>query len=540
MNYVGLRWYKCDFHLHTMSSKCYKNQDDTPEMWIKAVKDKGLQCIAVTDHNDYRGIDEIKKIGEENGIVVFPGVELSCSDSKVHMLIIFDVTCGGNEVQEFLAKVNIFSGFLGDSGKTCQGDIFEVCKTAHEMGALVIAAHIDDFSGLGSISFDNIKAVLDREYIDAVQVVNKKYWDQIKSGKGFDEISKDLSDKYGEEISETICKGWYKVYDHALQSELPMLTFSDNPCADGESKHGLWGIGRLYSWLKMNDNPNLESVRQALLSYDMRTRSWFDNIEKPDMEPELWVNSISIKNTVLNDGDIELSFNPQLNTIIGGRGSGKSSVIRSLAGATLSFNTNTNIKSIKDEQIQFYREEGKDKKGIFKSESKIEIYLERVEESYKLVVSDIKGMECQNRSLYKLVDGEWTEVTDINAFNNFKLSVFTQKQIYEIARDPHALLDIIDEAIKNLKDLKIQKDELLSDIISEWIEIWNLEKTIDEEDRIRSEITDIEEQIKKFENSGIAGALAVKQKGEAEKKIVEDYVQERKDATEQIQEAIHK
>ena len=102
------------------------------------------------------------------------------------------------------------------------------------------------------------------------------------------------------------------------------------------------------------------------------------------------------------------------------------------------------------------------------------------------------------------------------------------------------MLDIIDEAIKNLKDLKIQKDELLSDIISEWIEIWNLEKTIDEEDRIRSEITDIEEQIKKFENSGIAGALAVKQKGEAEKKIVEDYVQERKDATEQIQEAIHK
>lgn len=43
MEYVGLRWYKCDFHLHTMSSKCYKDQTDTPELWVNEVKNKGLQ-----------------------------------------------------------------------------------------------------------------------------------------------------------------------------------------------------------------------------------------------------------------------------------------------------------------------------------------------------------------------------------------------------------------------------------------------------------------------------------------------------------------
>ena len=66
MENVGLRWYKCDFHLHTMTSSCYQNKDnDTVNDWITEVKNKGLNCIAVTDHNDYREIDEIKKLGEE-------------------------------------------------------------------------------------------------------------------------------------------------------------------------------------------------------------------------------------------------------------------------------------------------------------------------------------------------------------------------------------------------------------------------------------------------------------------------------------------
>ena len=73
MEYVGLKWYKCDFHLHTMKSKCYRDKDiDTPQSWVEEVKQKGLKCIAITDHNDYRGIDEIKQLCEENDIPYYP------------------------------------------------------------------------------------------------------------------------------------------------------------------------------------------------------------------------------------------------------------------------------------------------------------------------------------------------------------------------------------------------------------------------------------------------------------------------------------
>lgn len=338
MEDVGLRWYKCDFHLHTMTSSCYTNKDiDTVNDWIAEVRNKGLNCIAVTDHNDYRKIDEIKKLGEENNIVVFPGVELSCDTSKIHILVLFDIDCDGNTVQEFLNQLKIFKPNLGDSGHTAEGDIFQACKTAQSMGALVIPAHIDDFSGLSDMSHDNICKLLDRRYINAIQVVNNDIWDNY-ANEGIAMISKKLTEKYGKPISEEQAKKWRKVYEMAKNIDVPMLRFSDNPFSDKSSKHGLWGIGKSYTWLKMSQTPNLESVRQALISYDMRVRKDAECSNIPDKQPNMIIRKIQISDCILNEKeDIQISFNPQMNTIIGGRGSGKSSIIRTIAGAMNSF-----------------------------------------------------------------------------------------------------------------------------------------------------------------------------------------------------------
>lgn len=62
MEYVGLKWYKCDFHLHTMKSKCYRDKDiDTPQSWVEEVKQKGLKCIAnntcFATHQGVKGLE---------------------------------------------------------------------------------------------------------------------------------------------------------------------------------------------------------------------------------------------------------------------------------------------------------------------------------------------------------------------------------------------------------------------------------------------------------------------------------------------------
>lgn len=540
MEYVGLKWYKCDFHLHTMKSKCYRDKDiDTPQSWVEEVKQKGLKCIAITDHNDYRGIDEIKQLCEENDIIAFPGVELSCDSSKVHLLILFDTTCSGENVRDFLSSVGIYSETLGDSASTGQGTIDQVCEKAQGMGALVIAAHIDEFNGICEISYDNVNKLLDRQYLSAVQVVNVDVWEKYQADHNIDAACAKLSEKYGREISKDKAKEWYNTYLQALKSDLPLLSFSDNPCDEGQSKHGLWGIGRSYTWLKMHTGPDLESVRQTFLSFDMRVRNIFESRNIPDIEPELWIQKVEIENTLLNENDtIEVSFNPQLNTIIGGRGSGKSSIIRVIAGGTKSFDAE-NLDLIKAEQDNFYKQVNKkDKKGIFQKDSKITMYLNRAEQSYKLEIDDIQNMENQSRKLYRLEEGEWIEISDVNYLDFFKAQIYTQKQIYELAIDSNSLLSIIDRDIQEIDQVVIDKDTKLNKVIAKCLEINDLEKTIGEETRYITELKDIEEQISRYESSGISEVLKKKQKFETQSKIFNDYYRTRNEQSEQLRKAL--
>ena len=543
MEYMGLRWYMCDFHLHSMASQCYKERDnDTIDMWVEEVKRKGIQCVAITDHNDYRGIDGIKEKCREEGIIAFPGVELSCDSSKVHLLIIFDVVETGEKVQEFLNQVGIFRESLGNSGTTCRGDIFEVCNKAHDMGALILAAHIDEFNGVCEISHDNIVKVLNREYIDAVQIVNEEIWIEYEKTGNLTEISKILEAKYGKTISEDKIKNWYKTYQLAMKSGLPMLNFSDNPHGEKESSHGLWGIGKSYTWLKMKQIPDLESVRQALLSFDMRVKKCTECASQPDMVPELWIRAISFENTILNEGkEIYVNFNPQLNTIIGGRGSGKSSIIRMLAGGMDSFDADE-LEAIRNEQESFYQERKKDKngvyKGIFKNDSILNIYIERAGDSYKIEICNVKKMQEQERTLYKLISGVWTKVDDSNYLDFFKAQIYTQKQIYEIALDSNSLLSIIDEDIDELSQMIAERDAALDSVIAKYLEINTLKKSVNEESMINSELADLEDQIKKFEKSGISVALKEKQKFDTQKKIIEDYLAKKSIQIEAVEQAV--
>lgn len=438
-----------------------------------------------------------------------------------------------------MSSVGIYSETLGDSASTGQGTIDQVCEKAQGMGVLVIAAHIDEFNGICEISYDNVNKLLDRQYLSAVQVVNVDVWEKYQADHNIDAACAKLSEKYGREISKDKAKEWYNTYLQALKSDLPLLSFSDNPCDEGQSKHGLWGIGRSYTWLKMHTGPDLESVRQAFLSFDMRVRNIFESRNIPDIEPELWIQKVEIENTLLNENDtIEVSFNPQLNTIIGGRGSGKSSIIRVIAGGTKSFDAE-NLDLIKAEQDNFYKQVNKkDKKGIFQKDSNITMYLNRAEQSYKLEIDDIQNMENQSRKLYRLEEGEWIEISDVNYLDFFKAQIYTQKQIYELAIDSNSLLSIIDRDIQEIDQVVIDKDTKLNKVIAKCLEINDLEKTIGEETRYITELKDIEEQISRYESSGISEVLKKKQKFETQSKIFNDYYRTRNEQSEQLRKAL--
>ena len=76
------KWYKIDFHTHTPESKCFSDKSVTPEQWLKAAKESGINAVVVSDHNSVgwiSKIEEVKSNYEDTNFKVFYGIELCVS-----------------------------------------------------------------------------------------------------------------------------------------------------------------------------------------------------------------------------------------------------------------------------------------------------------------------------------------------------------------------------------------------------------------------------------------------------------------------------
>ncbi len=78
---------KVDLHSHTN----YSDGANSPETLIRKASEKGLSTIAITDHDSVNGIKEAIVVGNDLGVQVVPGVELSTDvdDKDVHLLGLF-------------------------------------------------------------------------------------------------------------------------------------------------------------------------------------------------------------------------------------------------------------------------------------------------------------------------------------------------------------------------------------------------------------------------------------------------------------------
>ena len=56
--------------------------------------------------------------------------------------------------------------------------LVELRQLAKEKGALVIAAHIDEHAAISKMAPQQLQKLFDGDYIDAVQVVNSKEWEE--------------------------------------------------------------------------------------------------------------------------------------------------------------------------------------------------------------------------------------------------------------------------------------------------------------------------------------------------------------------------
>ena len=164
-----------DFHIHSCLSPCGDN-DMTPNNIVNMSALKGLDAIAITDHNCGENAKAAMEAAKELPLTVIPGMEIETSE-EIHMVALFPDVSSLLEMQEIVAnalppiknKPAIFGeqiimdkhDKIVDFKKqflitACSLNIFEVAGKVRELGGVVFPAHIDKssysvLSNLGSI-----------------------------------------------------------------------------------------------------------------------------------------------------------------------------------------------------------------------------------------------------------------------------------------------------------------------------------------------------------------------------------------------------
>ena len=143
---IGLSFRKLDLHLHTPASTDFVDKSVSPKQIVEKAIAKELDGIAVTDHNSGDWVDKVKVAAENTGLVVFPGVEISCEGGKegFHLIAIFDIDKNSAHVAGLLSRLNITPDEQGKTESLAKGTLTEIIGEiqSKEWQGIAIPAHV--------------------------------------------------------------------------------------------------------------------------------------------------------------------------------------------------------------------------------------------------------------------------------------------------------------------------------------------------------------------------------------------------------------
>ncbi|MBN1186507.1 MAG: hypothetical protein JXB49_29800 [Bacteroidales bacterium] len=307
----GSIWLKADFHLHTRADKqfSYTGEDNSfLNNYVEKLKQESINIGAITNHNKFDKDEfiNLRKKAKTEDIFLLPSVELSVNDGSngIHTLIVFSdewLANGEDYINPFLASMfpgkspSEYQNENGKSDKNILQVVEELKKTNRDF--FLIFAHVEQRSGLwAEMKGGKLSDFADKRYADVRQHTlgfQKVRTHDKKDGVCRTKVKSWLNDWYPSEVEGSDCK-----------------SIDEIGAKDGET------------WLKIGDF-SFEAVKYALKDYKNRIKT-----AKPEKYKHSYIKSIDFEGGVL--GGHSIPFSPELNTLIGIRGSGKSSILEAV------------------------------------------------------------------------------------------------------------------------------------------------------------------------------------------------------------------
>ncbi len=164
----------CDFHNHSCLSPC-GSLELSPSLIARLAKQRGLELLALTDHNSALNTPAFEACARREGIRALFGIEATSAE-EVHVICLFssskDALAFGEYLSGLLLPLPYNAELLGDQvvvdeddnvldlpeqyfGSALTLEYGELCNTIIEWGGLVIPAHIDRpmFGAISQLGF---------------------------------------------------------------------------------------------------------------------------------------------------------------------------------------------------------------------------------------------------------------------------------------------------------------------------------------------------------------------------------------------------
>lgn len=298
---TGLEFVRADFHLHTRKDKEFLfvgEQNDFVKDYVSSLKQADIKVGVITNHNkfDKDEYKAIRKAAKKEDMCILPGVELTIKEGAngIHTLIVFNpdewLSNGDNHIQTFLTSAFATIPNPENRNTKCIYDLKNTLETleAYNRDYFIIFAHVDQNSGL----FCECRGGL------------------LESLSGLAPFKRRVL-------------GLQKLRTHNNIIQFKRCFGYTPALVEGSDPKSLADIGKgdRQTYLKIGEY-SYSAIKFALQDFENRVAETIPDIHHG------YIESLSFQGGKF-DGQ-KIIFSPELNTLIGIRGSGKSSILEAI------------------------------------------------------------------------------------------------------------------------------------------------------------------------------------------------------------------
>ncbi len=417
----------------------------------------GITVVGLADHGSVTSVDALRQVLQPHGIVVFPGFEIASND-KTHYVCLFSEDTTIQQLDRYLGHLKLLDPTDGIRPSRLSSE--ELIEEVDLLGGFIYAAHCTQDSGLLK---NRLNHVWKHPKLRAAQIPGS-----------IDDLTSVEGDFYRKVFLNK---------DDSYRRERPVAAINAKDVAKPDDLEQSGAT----CFVKMT-RPNFAAFKVAFLDPGSRIRLNSQHAQSPIGK----VVRMTVAGGYL-DG-VRVDFSDHLNTVIGGRGTGKSTLLECLRYA-LDFPP-------KGKQAQKLHQDIV-KENLGRSAGRVELtVVSSAQNGKQYTISRRHGEPPMVRD----TDGNVSTLLPRDLLPG--IDIYGQNEIYELAQDETSRVQLLDRFLPQDGDYEAKSADVHRRLKENQ---QKLTKSLSDLDELKAQVDrlpKLEEQLRGFDELGIKEKLA--------------------------------